>query len=121
MVKVCSPEKLIFELHKRNILVLSQIRNDYENSVKAWLSLEDLNMSIHLVDECRHFTSFLSEVGILLEYCEYVLVWEPNLLSNTVMAKLAYEVLVYQKGFLAPRWWYWCLWKMYMPLKVKML
>ena len=88
---------LISELHKRNILVLYQVRNLEYPFEGYWLSVEQLNFPSEVVDEWRKFILSLSQVGIFLEDRGDKIVWEHNINSREVTTKLAYSVIVEEK------------------------
>ena len=96
---------LVSELHKRNILVLSQVKNNQCSSNRYWISADILNLPFYVVDEWNNYTISLSHVGKMLEDRRDSIVWDLNKRIREVIAKLSYNVVVEDWIQEAPKWW----------------
>ena len=100
-------------------MVLTQIWISLYVSKGHSLTLEGLNLPVKFEEEWNFFIDSLSQVGLFLDGEEDILVWEQNVNTESVYAKLSYEVLVAQRDLPSLKWWNSWLWKGSTPLKVK--
>ena len=79
---------LIYELHKRNIWVLPQLKNNDILCSEYWLLASQLCLPTRFVNEWNNFTSSLSQAVILLDDKGDIIVWDQNVKNGEASAKL---------------------------------
>jgi hypothetical protein len=109
-------------LNKKNIYFLYQATTHASGTGtrKRWISSEDLDLPLNLVEEWNNYRALLAESGISLANKPDELIWTGGDKSGVISVKNIYEALSNQLWKKNQEGWRKKLWKWECPLKIKL-
>jgi hypothetical protein len=114
--------ELVQSLNQKNIYFLYQATTQASEvgTRKRWISNEDLDLTLNLVEEWNNHRPLMVESGISLDNKLDKLIWTRGDSSGVILVKNIYEALSNQLWKKIQEGWRKKLWKWDCPLKIKL-